>query len=788
MNRFYFLAFCLFSFVVSFAQQRVDIRGTVKSADAAPVPAASVHLLNTNYAAITSNDGSFEISAVPAGNYVMQITATGFATVLRNYTAAASAGAIDFTLKESAKQLDAVTVTAEKREEAVQQVPLSISSFSSRRVEQYRLWNSRDLTGIVPNLYSADPGDSRNVTSIRGITTSSYDPAVATYIDGVNQFGLDTYIAQLIDIERIEVLRGPQGTLYGRNALGGVINIITRQPSSTPTGYVEANLGNYGQQRYTAAFQAPLVKDKLFLSVAEVFDKRNGFYKNDFYNNRFDDQHSLTGNYSLRFKPTAAWQFVGNFKHQINRNHGAFPLVSDKETAFSNPFHLSQDATSQMIDNTVNASLAINHAGKAVNFSAQTAYQQNHRYYDKPLDGDFSPIDGVTVINNYGDKWNNIKVLTQELRLSSPSNSSKSLNWTAGAYGFYQNNPVKQGTHFGRDAALLGSPDSFYTVIGTSTGKNFGVAVYGQLTYALNDQLSITGGLRYDYEHKKQQVLGQYQPDASPVPVFDTRSDTSSSASFRSLSPKLVIDYRLNESQHLYASYSRGFRAGGLTQLSSDPSVPPLFAYSPEFSNNLELGFKNALLDNRLYANFSVFLSAVNDVQVPTLVLPDAVTITRNAGKLNSHGAEFELLANPASGFQVEWNAGYNRATYDVLKLSQYGQVADLKGKRQIFTPDMTSMFALQYTHALNKAKTLRLLLRGEWFYLGEQYFDLANQIRQSPYQLLNTIFGISYKMLDLMFWGRNLGDARYISYAYDFGAVHLGNPRTVGVTLKARF
>ena len=111
---------------------------------------------------------------------------------------------------ESVRQLDAVIVTAEKKEDDIQKIPSSISNISSRQVEQYRLWNSKDITAIVPNVYSANPGDNRNVTSIRGVTTTSYDPAVATYIDGVNQFNLDTYIAPIFDVERIEVLRGPQ--------------------------------------------------------------------------------------------------------------------------------------------------------------------------------------------------------------------------------------------------------------------------------------------------------------------------------------------------------------------------------------------------------------------------------------------------------------------------------------------------------------------------------------------------------------------------------------------------
>ena len=159
---------------------------------------------------------------------------------------------MDVQLADATAQLDDVVVTAEKKEESLQKIPAAITALSAKQVNEFRLWNSKQLTAIVPNMYSNNSGDERNVTSIRGITTTSYDPAVATYIDGVNQFSLDTYIATLFDVERIEVLRGPQGTLYGRNAMGGVINIITKQPTNTTNGFAEINIGNYNQQRYTA--------------------------------------------------------------------------------------------------------------------------------------------------------------------------------------------------------------------------------------------------------------------------------------------------------------------------------------------------------------------------------------------------------------------------------------------------------------------------------------------------------------------------------------------------------
>jgi len=185
-----------------------------------------------------------------------------------------SSGTVLGQASDSAKSLNEVIVTAQRREEKLGKVPIAVSAFTSTQVQEFRLWNNKDISGIVPGLYAADPGDGRDVISIRGITSTSYDPAVAVYIDGINQFGLDTYIPSLFDIARIEVLRGPQGTLYGRNAMGGVLNIITRQPGNSTGGFVELGAGNHGQQRYSAALRTPLIKDKLFIGIAGLYDRR----------------------------------------------------------------------------------------------------------------------------------------------------------------------------------------------------------------------------------------------------------------------------------------------------------------------------------------------------------------------------------------------------------------------------------------------------------------------------------------------------------------------------------
>jgi iron complex outermembrane recepter protein len=762
---------------------QASIHGTIKDEISHPIAGVNVHLLNTAYTTTTNANGEFIFENLTESNYTIHILKEGYGESYKTISLQKGTNTINIVNTKSGI-LEAVVISSQKREELLQQSPLSVTALSAQKVEAYRLWNISDLTSISANLYSSNPGDNRNVTSIRGIVNTSYDQAVATYIDGVNQFNLDTYIPQLFDVERIEILKGPQGTLYGRNAMGGVINIITKKPGNTTNGFAQANFGNYASQRYTAGVRVPVVKDKLFFGAAGLYDKTNGFYTNDYNDSHYDKKSSAIGNYYLRYIPNAQWSLTLNTKHANNRNHGAFPLVFGVDEAFKNPFHLNQNAITKMIDNVFNASLSLNHYGRSVQLSSQTAYQANHRYYTDPIDADFSPLDAMSIINNYGNEWNNVKAWTQEINLQSAATSK--LKWLVGTYLFYQDVPVKQATRFGEQALLFGAPDKNFSLINTTKGKGTGAALYGDLTLSLPQKFALTAGLRYDHETRKQQVLGEYQKDPNPNPIYDYRPDTSAKANFSALSPKLTLAYTPSEQQTIYIAYNRGFRAGGLTPLSSDPSQPALYSFKPEFSNNIEAGWKQSVVDQKLFFNMALFHAIINDVQVPTLVLPDAVTITRNTGKLISKGVEAELRALPFKNLSVDYSFGYTDAKYDELKVSQNGSEADLKGKKQLFTPDITSMLAAQFMHSLGKQVSLSV--RGEWRSIGTTYFDLANTIKQSPYNLINARVAIAYKKAELSLWGRNLTDKHYIGYAYDFGAVHLGDPRTYGVGLGIRF
>ncbi len=782
--RFNFLLTTILTFfaVTGFTQAN-QISGTVRDENNKPVANVSIHILNTNTAVLSKKDGSFSLPAETNGTYILSFDAAGFASLQKEITRDNNDRDIAIELHSSVNQLDAVTVTADKREDNGQSLPVALSALTSKQTQNYRLWNTNGLTAIVPNLYSDNPGDGRNITSVRGIVTTSYDPAVATYIDGVNQFSLDTYLPTLTDVERIEVLRGPQGTLYGRNAMGGVVNIITKQPTNKTEAFAEVNIGNYHLQRYSAGIRTPLVKNKLFFGASFLFNGRNGYYRNNFNDESYDKQHLFYGNYYLTYLPSEKWKITLNAKHQQNRNGGAFPLVTGTDDAFGKPFHLSQNAVAKMIDNTLNGSLSINHAGRNNNLSFISTYQSNYRFYDAPLDGDFSPYDIVSVINNYGKPYNKVKIFTQEARITSANTKSR-LQYTAGAYFFYQDNPVKQGTYYGELAnAAYDVGDSLFTVVNTSKSIGNGVAVYGQLQYTIIQKLKVTGGLRYDYEHRRLTAGSEYQKGEIQFPIV---ADTTAKAHFDALSPKVSLQYLLSSQSNLYASYTRGYRVGGLSPIPSDPSgTIGLSSYSPENSNNYEAGSKNTFFNNKLRLNLTAFITYINNAQVPTLVLPQAITLIKNTGKLEAKGLEAEIEATPLKGLQIDYNAGITNTKYKALKVSQNGAEVNLDGKKQIYTPSGTSSLAVQY-NLMFSGKT-KFIARGEWQYRGKMYFDFANTIEQSSYHLLHARAGFEFKNIGLYAWAHNLLNKRYIAYAYDFGAIHLGDPKTFGITFSAR-
>lgn len=684
------------------------------------------------------------------------------------------------TIPVSIKSLEQVLITAEKRETNLQTTAGSISVLSSKQIREARLWSLNGLSGLVPNTYTAHSGDLRNITSIRGIASTSYEQAVATYIDGVSQFTLDTYMPELFDVDRIEVLRGPQGTLYGRNALGGVIHVITKKPSNSISNLSEISIGQYGQTRIGNSVRIPLIKDKLFWGTAVLYEGHGGYFTNAFNNAKYDRQKKVYGSYNLKYYVSDRFNAFLNVKHQINRNHGAFPLAPDSESAFSDPYRLHQNGITIMHDNNLNATLALKYTSRSgLHFQSQSSWQKNYRFYNDPIDADFSPLDAISIKNNYGKKFNNVNVFTEEFTIQSKESSI--IKWTAGTYLFLHDNPVKQGTYFGENADLIGMPEKHFTLVTSNIGKNYGSAIFGQLSYPITPSLQLTVGTRWDNEIRKLTVSGEYQKD--PNVIFQTQTDTSGQTKFNAFSPKVGLQWQKKDSQMFFLLYSKGFRAGGLTNLGLGSSQKPLYPYAPEHSHNVEIGWKSQYF-NILRINVTAFYSFIRDIQIPTLIMPDAITIIRNAAKLNSKGLEIEVETNPFKGFEFTYKGGFTDATYSGLSILKEDQMVFYRKNRQIFTPLYTSAAIAQYSIPITKDKQHYLSFRAEWLANGSQYFDLANQIKQHAYGVLHSRIALKTGKTELSIWGRNLTDKRYLSYGYDFGAVYMAPPRQIGTSL----
>lgn len=777
MKYLYTLILFLYS-VTAFSQ---NIKGTIKTTKGEPVSAATVTVLNSTKATASDHEGRFALN-LSNGNYQLSFSAVGFATQFKNIVV--KSGDIELTIRLQAvdQQLNEVVVNAEKREQDVQKVPAAITVLDAKQIRDYRLWDITNLTAISPGLFTVEHGNSTssNFFNIRGVMGFSNEQAVATYVDGVYQFDYFSAPPLFNDIQSIEILRGPQGTLYGRNAFGGVVNIITKQPGNKTSGYFETTFGNYGQQRYTASLSAPIIANKLFAGGSFTYNHRGSIYYNEFTQSGFDRREDYSGNFNLRYLPSANWSLALNAKLENDNDRGSFPWVGSVDEVLSKPYRVNTNNTNVERRNNFNTSLAANYYGKGFNFTAVSSYIDWHAYYEgKGVDYDFSPLDALSTAPNQRQH-----VFSQEIRFTSPSNSQSKLQWVAGAYGFTQNTKMNAPTFFGPDYVQLDpSSDAPFTSTSISHGNNKGYAFFGQATYAITNKLDFTAGIRYDHETRNLSQYTDYLKEPNPVVSSPTQDYK---ANFNAVTPKFVLSYKLQGSMLLYGSYARGFRAGGLNTNATDPKQVP---YEPEHSDNYEIGWKNMFWNNKLKLNLTAFYLEQHNQQISTAM--DGINaLILNVGEMHNKGAELEMTVLPVKGLQIDWNASYSHARYASLLLydATAGAVVNFKGNKPINTPPVSSMLAAQYTYDFAGSKQkLAVFARGEYRYLGKYEFDFINDKKQPGYSLFNAKAGITTKHFELNFWARNITDKHYIAYG-SFGSFLLGSPRTYGTSLIAKF
>ncbi|KEQ28252.1 hypothetical protein N180_01055 [Pedobacter antarcticus 4BY] len=779
MKLLYTIFILLFS-ITTFAQ---TLDGTIKTQSGEPVPLANISVLNSTKGTTSDKQGRFTL-ILAEGNYQLSISAIGFATQFKNLTITNNAPInLMIRLQVASQQLNEVMVTADNKQQDVQKVPAAITVLGAKQIRDYRLWDITNLTAIAPNLFTVEHGNSTssNFFNIRGVMGFSNEQAVATYVDGVYQFDYFSAPPLFNDIQSIEILRGPQGTLYGRNAFGGVVNITTKQPGNTPSGYFEATFGNYGQQRYTASLSSPIVANKLFASGSFTYNHRGSIYYNEFTKSGFDRREDYSGNFNLRYLPSANWSLALNAKLENDNDRGSFPWLGSIEEVFAKPYQVNTNNTNVERRKNFNTSLAANYYGKHFNFTSVSSYIDWHAYYEgKGVDYDFTPLDALSTAPDQRQH-----IFSQEIRFASPSASQSQLKWVAGAYGFTQNTHMNAPTFFGPDYVLLDpkATNAPFTSTSLSRGNNKGYAFFGQATYAITDKLDFTAGIRYDHETRSLNQYTDYEKDPDPV-VSSPKQYYK--ADFNAVTPKFVLSYKLKDNMLLYGSYARGFRAGGLNTNATDPAQVP---YQPEHSDNYEIGWKNMLWNNKMKLNLTAFYLEQHNQQISTAM--DGINaLILNVGEMHNKGVELELTVLPVKGLQIDWNASYSHARYTSLLLysADAGAVVDFKGNKPINTPPVSSMLAAQYSYDFAGSKhNLSAFIRGEYRYLGSYEFDFINDKNQSAYSLFNSKAGISTIHFELNFWARNITDKKYIAYG-SFNSFLLGSPRTYGTTLIAKF
>jgi iron complex outermembrane receptor protein len=776
------IAFLLWSFFLGasmlHAQDMGTVKGNVRDDDQNPLAFVNIVIEGLHKGTVTDAEGQFLITNVPIGSYTITASMVGHDRDSQSVTVVGGQTVTtQFICRENNTQLQEVVVTAEKVENSMQKVPVAMTAVTSEAIEQQKIIQMGDLLMSSPNFFVMSAGSpTLNMMASRGVLTFSTDPALGVYIDGVPMFAGYGSSLQLMDIERVEILRGPQSTLYGRNALGGIVHVVTKRPTNQTRGFAELSFGSNNFQRYGVGLSGPILKDKLYAGFNAMFDQDKGIFTNEFTGKDFDHTKNYNGNFYLKYLASDKLRFTFNAKAEKNDIEGTFPYAVNYEYALNNPRTVNQNGNNHEVRDLFNTALAVDYNAKNYKLSSITGFTYRYQTYEN-YDQDFSPFDAYTFESDAQDQ----KTVTQEIKLV--TDQLGKWQFTTGLFGYYDRFRTPNTTIVGPDAAAF-DPNAPYSNTTESLSKLYGFAAYGNLTYRIHPKLKLSAGLRFDTEKRENTIFSVFEKAPNPPQVSESiELDGSSNA----LSPKVSLSYNPTEDFMLYGSYARGFRQGGFNLYTVDPDH---FTYDPEYTDNFELGVKSEWLDHRLRANLTLFYIKWKDqqqnVNYPNLYVD-------NVGELTSKGIELELTALPFKGLEVSYNFGFTDAEYQSLFLADAdGVEQNYKGNKQVFTPEFNSTLALNYTKKLSP--DTELFVVPQWKLLGKQYINYYNDLIQDSFSLLNLNLGVKYKNYELSLWGKNLADTKYLSFAYatatiDRAPVLYGDsPRTIGATLRVNF
>jgi iron complex outermembrane receptor protein len=674
--------------------------------------------------------------------------------------------------------LPSVTVTAQKEPEDARKLPLSVTAVSADTIERAGIRIVSEAAIFAPNVtFTEFTARKLSNPRFRGIGSSPGNPAVTTFIDGVPQLSSNSSSIELLDVDQIEFVRGPQSALFGRNTLGGLVNVTSRRPGLDRwTGQMSVPFGNFSSWDIRGNASGPLIADTLSASAAFSYAEREGFTVNDVTGHDLDSRGAFSGKGQLLWKPAPMWEARLIVSGERARD-GDYAL-NDLAALRANPFHSSRDYEGYTNRDIFGTTIQAERTGASMRLTSTTGFVKWTA--EDSTDLDYSPLPLITRDNAEEDFQ-----FTQEVRLASTTpaklSDSAALKWQTGAFLFtqsYQQDAVNTFAPYTL-SQFVEFPVSQYSPV--SELDDFGIGVFGQGTVTFREKLDLVAGLRLDYEDKNADLKTFYDPAIAPPTVVAAED------SFTHVSPQFAAAYRLRPEYSVYATVSNGFKAGGFNPASPAGSE----AYGEENTWNVEGGLKTLFANGRVALNSAVFFIDWNDLQlnVPNLSVPGQIYIA-NVGSASSKGVEFDLTARPAPGLDVFGTFGYTSATFSTGSTSVG---LDVSGNEIPNTPDYTASFGVQYGRALNSATSA--YGRADIVLSGAFKYDDANLEGQDAYSLVNFRGGVRGRRFFAEGWVRNAFNTTYIPVAFAYGPLapsgfvgENGAPRTFGLSAGVTF
>jgi iron complex outermembrane receptor protein len=714
-------------------------------------------------------------------------------------------------------QIEEVVVTARRREESVQDVPMSVSALTGDDLRRRSVRSIEETFDFTPNVtYEYSGYNTSSRVYVRGIGNAGAhfltgDPSVALYLDGVYQGRASTGIFDLIDVERVEVLRGPQGTLFGRNSTGGAIQVITRSPTDESSLLAEVGAGNddYYSARLIGNF--PLT-DRLYARAAIGWREREGYQENLVNGDDWNNLDEIQARAALRFEPTdtVTLDLVGHYTEKDQRapllRCEWDPLPTATGPALLSAFGLLEEVISACTDaqNAPKDSGYSNLGGTAyadfggVTFTANwettlgtltsiSSWQQVVDDRDTEADGSAFPYFDVFGQPNGQDQY------SQELRFAG-SGADGALDYVVGLYGFYE----KAEEDAENCLLLTGSPvlPPSLTIAAVIDGCSVrlrdqtteSAAAFGEATYHLTDKWEISAGIRRTVESKEfeQQVTNVF----SGTVVQDEEDDET----FHAWTPRFNISYHASSDLMFYGGWSEGYKSGGFNGAS------PLLSYSPETVEMWEVGFKSGWLDNQLVVNAAAFYGDYEDMQ---LLVTRATTqgeflvALTNAAESTVQGVEMSLEARASERFSLGGTFGYTDAEYDDFFNVDpaTGDVVDLSNNKFPSTPKYNYSLFLDYSLPVGDLGWLGL--RADWVWQSKTWLEIDNiaGLAQEDRELLNlnATFELMNGRTEVSLWAKNLLDKRYTAWvqttesSLGYHVRFFGPPRWYGIQVTHR-